>query len=241
MPSSSTSSAPVPDSVPPANAAPGAGPPDDVVVAEVRRGNREMFEVLVRRHNARLFRTGLAYLRDAAAAEDAMQNAYVKAFLHLDRFEGTAAFATWLTRILINECLLILRRRRAKAEEPFGAEAEDALEAAAARGGRSDGAACATSLKEMKTLLEQAIHSLPRGYRAVYVLREVQQLSTAETAACLGLRAGSVKVRLHRAREQLKERLLKTAAGVELFTFTAERCDPLTARVIRAVLATTAG
>src|SRR3954471_5291450 len=83
---------------------------DQELVAEVCRGNREMFEVLVRRYNERLFRTGMAYLGGHEQVEDAMQNAYVKAFVHLGQFHGTAAFSTWLTRIMINECLEILRK-----------------------------------------------------------------------------------------------------------------------------------
>jgi DNA-directed RNA polymerase specialized sigma24 family protein len=88
----------------------------------------------------------------------------------------------------------------------------------------------------MKALLEKAIGALPRKLRTVYVLREVQQMTTAEAAACLGVTSGSIKVTLHRARESLKSELLKSAAGVELFQFRAEFCDPLTARVMGAIV-----
>lgn len=209
---------------------------DDQAVDEVVRGNREMFEVLVRRHNPRLYRVGISYLREPMLVEDAMQNAYLKAYLHLAQFNRAAAFSTWLTRILINECLLLLRRRRAKGEAPLDAEAHAQLEETAPVSAVGEDGKRRLSLNEMKTLLEQAVQSLPRTYRTVYVLREVQQLSTAETAACLGIPANSVKVRLHRARELLRQRLLQTAAGVELFAFTALRCDPLTSWVMQCVL-----
>lgn len=209
---------------------------DDHAIDEVVRGNREMFEVLVRRHNARLYRVGLAYLRDSALVEDAMQNAYLKAYLHLGRFNREAAFSTWLTRILINECLIQLRRQRAKGEAPLDDEAHAQLEETAPVSTAGEDGKRRTSLNEMKTLLEEAVQSLPRPYRTVYMLREIQQLSIAETSACLGLPANSVKVRLHRARDLLRQRLLKTAAGAELFAFTAVRCDPLTAEVMRNVL-----
>lgn len=197
-------------------------------VADVIRGNREMFEVIVRRYNPQLYRVGMAYLRSHAQAEDAMQNAYVKAFLHLDRFRRSAAFGTWLTRIMINECLMLLRRRKSAREAPA-----DALlfEAPAPEPAAAD----EINRQEMKILLEQAIAILPRNLRSVYMLREVQHLSTAETAACLGLSVDNVKVSLHRARERLKAELLKSAAGVELFAYPAAFCDPLTARVLRAV------
>ncbi|HWA87762.1 MAG TPA: sigma-70 family RNA polymerase sigma factor [Opitutus sp.] len=208
---------------------PTAGVTDSDAIAEVVRGNREMFEVIVRRYNQRLYRVGMAYLRDHALAEDAMQNAYLKAFLHLDRFHGAATFATWLTRIMINECLMLLRRP-ARGREQLS-EREPECESPA------PGAAEQISLREMKHLLEQAIDHLPRNYRAVYILREVQQLSTAETAACLGLSSAAVKVTLHRARERLKSLLLETAAGAELFAYPATFCDPITARIMNAVLA----
>ena len=222
--------------MPPVSAALPTFPPsteisDADAAAEVVRGNREMFEVIVRRHNQRLYRVGMAYLRNHALVEDAMQNSYLKAFLHLGRFRGAAAFATWLTRIMINECLMLLRRHGRESNPPLDLDHDRDPESP------TPGAAEQITLREMKHALEQAIQTLPRNYRAVYMLREVQQLSTAETAACLGLSPAGVKVTLHRARERLKAILLETAAGAELFSYPAAFCDPLTARVMRAVLA----
>src|SRR5687767_7959387 len=129
------------------------------------------------------------------------QNTYVKAFRNLGRFQRRADFSTWLTRIMINECLMMRRRAKKVAENTVelghlaskipAAQMPDQL-----------------GLKERKALLEQAITDLPQKYRAVYLLREVQQLSIAETAACLKVSPASVKVNLHRARERLKIRLL---------------------------------
>jgi len=208
-------------------------PTDDVsdfdAIAAVARGQREMFEVIVRRYNAQLYRVGMAYLRNHAQVEDAMQNAYVKAFLNLARFERGAALSTWLTRIMINECLMLLRREKRTRRHTPDLRLVDSEHAAPAEATRH------MNLEEKKSLLEAAIASLPRNYRAVYLLREVQQLSTAETAACLRLSADTVKVQLHRARERLKFELLKSAAGVELFAYPAKYCDPLTTRVMAAV------
>jgi RNA polymerase sigma-70 factor (ECF subfamily) len=130
---------------------------------------------------------------------------------------------------MINECLMLLRRHKHTTAEGLDVHRFE-TEATAP-------AVDSVNLREMKTLLEQAIAALPQNYRAVYVLREVQQLSTAETAACLGLTLDTVKVQLHRARERLKAELLKTAAGAELFAYAAEYCDPMTARVLRAIRA----
>ena len=201
------------------------------VVHEVIRGNREMFEVIVRRYNTQLYRVGMSYLRGHAQTEDAMQNTYIKAYRHLQRYRGRSSFATWLTRIMINECLMILRRQRRHVMESID-ESEGRVEYATfAAPPETD----RLSAADLKALLESAIQSLPRLHRTVYLLREVQHLSTAETAACLGLSTSNVKVCLHRARESLKVALLKSAAGVELFGYPAQYCDPLTARVMQAV------
>ena len=211
------------------------GRPPDITdleaVSEVVRGNREMFEVIVRRYNAQLYRVGMAYLRNHAQTEDAMQNAYLKAFLHLERFRGGSAFATWLTRIMINECLMILRTRKRFTMETIDGHGAE-MQADAFVVPPSD----PLHDQEIKAVLEQALQSLPRRHRAVYLLREVQHLSTSETARCLGLSSTNVKVSLHRAREGLKAELMRSAAGVELFDYPACFCDPMTARVMQTVL-----
>lgn len=199
-------------------------------VKGVIRGQREMFEVIVRRYNAQLYRVGMAYLRNHGLVEDAMQNAYLKAFLKLGRFRGTAAFSTWLTRIMINECLMILRsRKRLMMEAMEDGEAHANHESLIAP------AVDPLHSQEVKAVVEQAVQALPRNHRAVYVLREVQHLTTAETAQCLGLSQENVKVCLHRAREGLKAQLMKSAAGMELFDYPAAYCDPMTAKVMNAL------
>ena len=204
---------------------------DRQAVTEVVRGNREMFEVLVRRYNQRLFRVGLAYLKNHGQAEDAMQNAYLKAFVNLPRFKGEAAFATWLTRIMINECLMLLRKRKASREEPWDHASANLLADSNAPHGSAN-----LNQTEMKTLLEKTLGELPRKYRTVYLLRDVQQMTTAATAATLGVSTENVKVTLHRAREMLKARLLDSAAGLELFPYHAPFCNRMTARIMNAIL-----
>ena len=205
---------------------------DQQAIQEVIGGHREMFEVIVRRYNQQLYRVGQAYLKSHDLTEDAMQNAYLKAFLNLPDFHGTAAFSTWLTRIMINECLMLLRKRKNDREESFDEGSPVTFADPNIRHG-----ATTLNLQEMKTLLEQTIDELPRKYRAVYLLREVQQMSTGETAASLGMSVENVKVSLHRARETLKERLLKSAVGLELFPYHAPYCNRLTAQVMTAILA----
>lgn len=204
---------------------------DNDAIDAVTGGQREMFEVIVRRYNAQLFRVGMAYLRDHAQTEDAMQNTYLKAFTHLHRFKKNATFRTWLTRIMINECLMFLRTKRRFSMETINDD-DRTTEPEAFVVPPED----PVHQEEIRTLLEKVIHSLPRIHRAIYVLREVQHFSTAETAECLGISESNVKVTLHRARARLKSALLKSAAGIELFDYSARYCDPMTRRIMRKVL-----
>jgi RNA polymerase sigma factor (sigma-70 family) len=206
---------------------------DRQAVNEVVRGNREMFEVIVRRYNQLLYRLGMSYLRQHEQVEDAMQNAYLKCYLNLRHFRGGSSFSTWLCRVMINECLMQLRRRKTGREELFAEQLPEDLPDHTSQPG-----AATLNSREMKILLETSISELPRKYRAVYMLREVQQLTTTETARTLGITKENVKVTLHRAREMLKARLLQSAAGLELFPYHAPFCNRMTAQVMARVLAT---
>ncbi len=212
-------------------AAPASTLSDADVVARVRAGERALFEVLVRRHDRRVYRTVRAILRDEDEVEDAMQQAWVQAYLHLGAFQGNAAFSTWLVRIAANEALQRLRRRgplapvpdRRDEEDAMGAVGEDPEERAAAR--------------EAIRLLERAVDALPPHHRLVFVLREVEGLSNGETAAALGIAEDAAKVRLHRARAALRRALQETLgdAAVEAFPFHAPRCDRIVSRVMEAI------
>lgn len=205
---------------------------DNDTINLVLNGEINAFEDLVRKYNQRLFRIGMSYLKDVAMAEDAMQQAYIRVYEHLARFEQRSSFATWITRIMINECLMMLRRQRNGAEH-------EAL-AAAGAGERRVQLATAESLiieEEMRTTLEKAVLQLPEIYRTVYVMREVEHMSTDETATCLNISAENVKVRLFRAKESIRANLMKTAEGVELFGYHLGRCDVFTLRVLESIKA----
>jgi len=207
-----------------------AAPLDDgEVVRRVRGGETALFEVLIRRHDQRVYRTVRAILRDEDEVEDAMQQTWIQAYLHLDGFEGAAAFSTWLLRIAANEALGRLRRRaRLPAapevvEDEMMANDEDPEERAAAR--------------EAVHLIERAVDRLPTPYRAVFVLRDVEGLSSAETASALGIGEDATKVRLHRARAMLRRTLTELAdsAAAQAFPFLAPRCNRMGASVMRAI------
>jgi RNA polymerase sigma-70 factor (ECF subfamily) len=198
---------------------------DEQAVARICSGEAGLFELIMRRHNQRLYRAARAILRDEGEAEDVMQEAYVRAYAHLDEFAGRSSFATWLTRIAVNEALARRKRRsRDGALDP---------EEAMAKPTRDDPEALAAG-RELQILIEAAIDALPEAYRTVFVLREVEELSTAECAEVLDASEDVVKQRLHRARERLRDELYARAGGAATaaFTFHRARCDRVVATVL---------
>ena len=196
--------------------------PDGETVARIRRGEHQLFEVLMRRHNRRLFRVALAILGDADDAEDVMQETYVRAFGALAQFAGQARFATWLVRIAVHEALA-RKRRRMLPTDATEQVLDDAL-----------GPLEAVSTAEVQALIEAAVQRLPAAFRVVFVLRNVEQLSVQDTAAALGIDEATVKTRAFRARALLRGLLAGTAAEVapHLFDFPLTRCDRVVARVL---------
>jgi len=192
------------------------------------------FEALMRQHNRMLFRTARAILRDDAEAEDALQEAYLQAYRSLGEFRGEAQISTWLARIVANEALMRLRKQaRRAAIVPIDASVPADEVAQVEMDMEKPDAAAQRS--EMRRLLEAQIDALPEAYRAVFMLRAVEELSVEETAEVLGLPAGTVRTRLFRARGLLREGLsrdIDVAMG-DAFSFDGERCDRIVARVLQ--------
>ncbi len=203
------------------------GDPDTQIVERVRDGETFLYEVLVRRHNQRLYRVARAFLHDEAEVEDVMQEAYLKAFTGLPRFQGKALFSTWLTRILINCALASLRSRARRVEV--------ALDAAQGRAAEEDDKELALAQKQMARRIECTVDALPPNYRVVFVLRELEHMSVAETAAVLGISPSNAKVRLHRAKRLLREGLRQQMPDISLYGFLGDRCNALTKRVMEKV------
>ncbi len=212
-----------------------SGQEDDALIQQVLAGNTALFELLMRRYNERVYRAARSIVRDEHEAEDVMQQVYLNAFTHLRQFNGTARFSTWLTRIAINEALARVRR-----QGKYAAYDEDAsnVEPFMTHHPADDPERQAFT-HELRALLERAIDSLPNGMREVFVLREVEGLSTLEVAECLGVSEDVVKTRLSRGRALLRQLLIERtgAAAPEAFRFDRPRCD----RVVANVLATIAG
>jgi RNA polymerase sigma-70 factor, ECF subfamily len=204
-----------------------ASPPltDEDIVRRVLDGETSLFEVLIRRHNQRLYRATRAILKDETEAEDAMQEAYVRAFAHLDQFAGNAMVSTWLTKIAVYEALGRLRRRKRMEDMPKNLSTTGDPERIAYG-------------KELQETIESAVDALPPLYRSVFVLRDIEDMSGAETAECLGIAEETVKTRLYRARRLMRDHLKRSlgAAVATAFTFGDRHCDRITAVTMERIL-----
>jgi RNA polymerase sigma-70 factor, ECF subfamily len=208
---------------------------DETVVQRVLAGETALFEIVMRRYNQRLYRVARSILRDDSEAEDVMQEAYVRAYQHLGQFAGRAKFSTWLTRIAVHEALARSYRRSRftdlAAQDPADSSPlGDPMNNIPTNAASPEDQA---SSSELRGLLEQAIVQLPESYRSVLMLRDLEELSTADTAECLQISEENVKVRLHRARTLLRRELYARTGRTltESFQFHATRCD----RVVRNV------
>ncbi len=202
------------------------------VVRRVRAGETALFEILMRRHNQRLYRVARAIVKDDSEAEDVMQEAYVNAYTHLHQFAERAQFSTWLTRIAVHEALARIRKSARLTELDEDAEIGEQDVGAFSHPNRTPEQQA--SNEELRALLEAAVEAMPQGYRVVFVLREIEGLNTAETAEVLGVSEETVKTRLHRGRALLREELFQRAgiATSYAFEFHLSRCD----RVVSAVM-----
>ena len=200
-------------------------------------GDAEAVRHLVTSNNQRLFRTAWSILKNRSEAEEAVQAAYLSAFANIGAFEGRSALSTWLTRIVVNEALGRSRaekRRRAQLEQE-GVAVLDAYRENLMRGSEADAPDVFAAREQIRRLLEQTVGELPEIFRTVFVLREVEGLTTEETAAVLDVPAATVKTRLLRGRRRLQE-MLAPELGTVLtgtFPFAGSDCAALTKRVLQ--------
>ena len=203
--------------------------PDLLLVERARGKDPRAFEALMRRYNRRLFRIARSILRDDEAADDAVQEAHIRAFTNLDRYEPTGKFGAWLARLAFNEALMIRRRTRTDSVSLDQIDTSGSISASLATAATDHIDAIQT-----RQLLEHAVDSLPEVFRTVFVLRVVEQLSGVETAACLGINETTVRTRLFRAQQRLRADLARRlrAERANIFEFDAARCDRIIARVL---------
>ena len=210
--------------------------PDAELAARAARGDQAAFERIMRRHNRTLFRAARAILRNDEEAEDALQEGYLQAYGAMSGFRGDAKLSTWLARIVANQALQRLRKRERRAEilplQQSGSGEPDLEEAVDVK--TDNGPEAAAQSGELRLVLEKQIDALPDSYRAVFVLRAVEELTVEETAAILGIAQATVRSRFFRARSLLREALaLKIDLACEdAFAFDGERCDRVVAFVL---------
>ena len=203
----------------------------------MRAGEVDLFEILMRRYDQRLYRTARAILGNDRDVEDVVQDTYLRAYAHLGQFAGRAAFGTWLTRIAVNEALARTRERvrSASVERPTRVGGVEATTLPASTDVEQQ-----VAERELQTMIETAIDALPDPFRVVFMLRDVEQLSIAETAAILNVKKQTIKTRLHRARAFLRKSINARvgAATTAAFPFGFSQCDAMVSRVLMQIMRT---
>jgi RNA polymerase sigma-70 factor (ECF subfamily) len=201
---------------------------DAALIERALQPDRYAFQLIMKRHNRRLHRIARAVLEDETEAEDVVQETYFHAFRHLSEFRAEARLSTWLTRITLNEALGRRRRRRPtvdiEAIEPMPSPPDE----------RKPDPEEAAAVAEIRRLLEHALNELPEPFRVVFVMRDVEEMSTEETALLLGVQPQTVRTRLYRARRLLRQALQEKFAAVltDIFPFAGAFCDRLTQKVL---------
>jgi RNA polymerase sigma-70 factor (ECF subfamily) len=203
------------------------------------------WEALMRSHNRRLFRVARSMLRDDAEAEDALQEAYLSAFRAMAGFRAEASLATWLNRIVVNECMTRLRRQARRDnivpivpfQERPGEEEQSMPEDPAGTGGDDNGPDQALGRSQLRALLERKIDELPQDFRSVFVMRALEEMSVDEVAGLMHIPPATVRSRFFLARAQLREALARDIdfAMEDAFSFDGERCDRIVAGVLQAI------
>jgi RNA polymerase sigma factor (sigma-70 family) len=193
------------------------------LIGRILDGESRLYEYFIRKYNQRLFRTGMSILNDDTEVEDAMQASYIKAYEHLAAFENRSSFSTWITRIMINECLLQKKNKRR-----LQTISENQYEKIS----RMKTPVHMLMNKELGAVLENAIALLPEKYRMVFILREVEDLSVRDTAEVLALEESNIKVRLNRAKTMLRENLTGFMKE-NLYAFHFTRCDRIVRQVFK--------
>jgi RNA polymerase sigma-70 factor (ECF subfamily) len=202
---------------------------DNEIISKVIQGEKELYERIIRKYNPRLYRVAMSIVKDEDDAEEIMQIAYIKAYENLGKFEGKSSFSTWLTRILINEGLQILKTKKRH-------EVMDWSDMSKEKKNIDDSNPLGQVMnQELKLILEHSIEQLPDKYRTVFVMRELENMSVAETMGCLDLTESNVKVRLNRAKEMLRESLSEYYRYNEVYSFHLSRCNRIVEKVYQKI------
>lgn len=210
--------------------------PEPELIHRILSGEKELYEVLMRQNNQKLYRVIRGYIKNTEEIEDIMQDTYLTAYEKLRQFRQKSQFSTWLIRIGINKSLARIQTR--KQHVVFSHEPEYALPTNIIDMPDTQQPNPEKKMirQEVTQMVEDAIDTLPPNYRTIYIMREVEGMSIVEIGECLEITENNVKVRLHRAKHMIKERLYKLSAHSNAFEFGSHRCDAIVHRVMQAVL-----
>ena len=210
---------------------------DAALAASVAAGDTAAFEALMRRHNRQLYRVARAVVGDDAEAEDALQEAYLSAYASIGRFRGDSTLATWLSRLVLNECFGRLRRqgRRSSIVQIVSSDEDERMAHNVASHESTGGTPLDLAERaEVRALLERKLDALPEVFRTVFVMRGVEEMDVGEVAECLGIPEATVRSRFFRARSLLREALAQDfdLAERDVFAFGGRHCDQIVGRVL---------
>lgn len=205
---------------------------DEEVIKQILAGTPALFEILIRRYNPYLYKTGRAYHYNHEDTQDLMQDTFVDAYTHLRQFENRSSFKTWILRIMLNNCYRKRHRLRGKMEVTEASQPEYFVENKQAL--QTD-ANQIIMQKELKFIIENALLKIPLPYRMVFTLREMNGLSIKETAEAVEISEANVKVRLNRAKVMMRKEVEKAYSVEELFDFNLKYCDLIVHRVMEKI------
>ena len=205
---------------------------DKEIINRVLLGEKNLYALLVRRYNQRLYRVGMSIINDDSEVEDVMQVAYIKAYENLGKFEFKSSFSTWLTRILINESILRIKKRKQSLTMNDDNIENEIYQHPA---GKVQTPLMKLLNTELKLALEDAIRQLPEKYRTVFIMREIEDMNVAETQECLNISEVNVKVRLNRAKAMLRNSLNDFYKKEDLLHFHLSRCARITENVMKEI------
>ena len=203
------------------------------IISRVISGEVDLYVELIRRYNSYLYKVGRSYGYSHADVEDLMQETHVNAYMNLSKFENRSCFKTWIVRIMLNHCYHYRQKSSFKNEESLQNKYDNESEVII-RDSDKNGSEIAQN-NELKKVLEDAIQNVPKDYRLVFTLRELNGMSVRETSDALRISEGNVKLRFHRAKTMLQNEIKKTYSLQEVFEFNLIYCDKMVERVMAAI------
>ena len=205
---------------------------DIEIIQKILEGEFALFEILIRRNNSFLYKTGRSYNYNHEDTQDLMQDTFIDAYTHLAKFENRASFKTWIVKIMLNNCFR--KKKKLSFKNEIANEISDKSIPMFSNQQRTDINKTVAN-RELSFVVENALQQLPLDYRMVFSLREMNGLTVAETAEALSISEANVKVRLNRAKTMLRKEIEKTYTAEDVFEFNLIYCDAMTSNVMNKI------